>query len=252
MSTVPSAIAPHLLHSPVDSPPVVNLHTLMDPYRDNQQDSPRPLDYPRPPTPEEHKFQQPPEPQPQVPQSVASPSGMLVVHSYGPASAPPGEPLTAQVDFTNYTGFDVRLRVVFGDLALPTSVSPNKGREPGHERGDWELTISVPPVGQASSHMAEMGPDGRLEWPLTLQALDVHGNLLDTIGFGLFAYDSESVLVLVGLSSTRIFPFPVSSNIIQYCILSAYFSFPSTSWRALTQTLRLAFAFSPCIVCVVY
>ena len=44
--------------------------------------------------------------------------------------------------------------------------------------------------------MANVGmTDGRLQWPLTLQALDASGNLLDTITFGYFSYDSELFFV---------------------------------------------------------
>lgn len=191
---VPAAIAPHLLHSPVSSPAVVNLHNFMDAYHDNSPDSPRSPGYPQSPPPDTSKFTHP-EPHPPVPKPVTSSGGMLVVYSYGPPSAYPGAVLTAQVDFTNFSGSNVRLRVVFGDLALPTAVSPNvplQERELGQERGDWKLRISVPPMGQASDNMAEMGADGRPKWPLTLQALDSRGNLLDSIGFGLFVYESES------------------------------------------------------------
>lgn len=200
--TVPAAIAPHLLHSPVNSPAIVDLHGFIGSYHDNSPDSPQSLGYP--PSPEENTAEfTHPEAQPEFTKAIASPNGMLIVYSYSPASAPPGAALNAYVDFTNLSGTNVHLRVVFGDLALPTSVSPNvppQERPPGQERGEWRLRISVPFVGQASTQMAKTGQDGRLEWPLTVQALDSGGNLLDTIGFGVFAYESERTVHQFGSS----------------------------------------------------
>jgi len=120
---------------------------------------------------------------------------MLAVHSYGPASGPPGAYLTAQVDFRNYTEDNVRLRIVIGDLALPTDVKRIvriKQQETvfSKEQGDWQVKIKVPSKAKVSSHMAEF-VQGRFEWPLSLQALNADGDILDTIGFGLFAYEGE-------------------------------------------------------------
>ena len=187
LSVHPPAIAPHLLHSPAHSPSV-DLQHFMDAYSDTALNPPLSHCYPSSP---ESDSTHPPA---AIPESIASPHGMLVVHSYGPAAAPPGASLTVQVDFRNLSCNNVRLRIVFGDLALPTAVSPNEQHETElatGEQGDWRLTIKVPQIGQASDHMAKLDLQGRLEWPLTLQALDSNGNLLDAIGFGLFVYDGK-------------------------------------------------------------
>ncbi|KIJ49706.1 hypothetical protein M422DRAFT_28068 [Sphaerobolus stellatus SS14] len=191
VAALESYIVPSLIHSPGVEP-----QDYMDPYRDPVTDSPQSLDFPTSPiasgfTTQDLTTQT-------TPQSVTSPSGMLVVHSYGPPRAPPGTPLTAQVDFTNLSGANVRLRIVFGDLALPTSVTPNiptTERVRGQERGDWTLKVAIPQPGQAAAHTAaNMGmTDGRLQWPLTLQALDAVGTLLDSVSFGLFSYDNYSM-----------------------------------------------------------
>lgn len=202
------SIAPQLLHSKGTSSSF-DPNNLIDPYRSNVPASPHSLGYPPSPAPDPNNLQHRDQPHPPTPKPISSPTGMLVVHSYDPASAAPGTGLTAQVDFTNYSGTNVRLRIVFGDLALPTSVSPNvlsQDRGPGHERGDWNLRITVPPVGHASERIAGMGTDGRPEWPLTLQALDSGGNLLDTIIFGIFSYESEFCLSICVFSNhTAIF-----------------------------------------------
>ncbi|KAF8588633.1 hypothetical protein K439DRAFT_1613320 [Ramaria rubella] len=186
-----AAIAPHLLHSPTQSPTDATLPSFMDAYRDPAPDSPSSLCYP--PSPEgdaASSFPSPPLTS-AVLTTVSSPSGMLVVHSYGPASGSAGSVLTARIDFTNLKGTNVRLRIVFGDLALPTLVGPNSPSQqctPGQEHGGWKLSITIPKAGHASRHTAQITQDGIVRWPLTLQALDEGGNILETMGFGFFSY----------------------------------------------------------------
>ncbi|GJJ06237.1 hypothetical protein Clacol_000427 [Clathrus columnatus] len=117
---------------------------------------------------------------------------MVTVYSYMPSTGQHDTCITTYIDFSSNVQGPVRLRLVFGDLPRPTIVETNSDRSYTNTQGNWTLKAYVPLVEQVSAHVADMTSNGRLEWPLTIQALDSNNTLLDSVVFGVFSYDDYS------------------------------------------------------------
>lgn len=123
--------------------------------------------------------------------SVVSQGGMVTVHSYTPSTGQSGTCITTYLDFSTNNQGPVRLRLVFGDVPRPTIVEANSDDSYTQFQGSWTMKAYVPSIDCVSAHLATARPDGRLEWPLSIQALDSNGSVLDSVTFGAFSYDSK-------------------------------------------------------------
>lgn len=179
-------ISPHLLHSPDSSP-----ETELQQYLDNYPTASQSMDtyaYPAIPQLTTNGYYLPSTSE-NTSESLVSPGGMVTVYSYTPSTGQRDTCLTTYLDFSSNIQGPVRLRLVFGDVPRPTMVEANSSRSYTQTKGDWTLTAYVPSIEHVSAHMAKMRSDGRLEWPLIVQALDSTGTLLDSVVFGTFCYD---------------------------------------------------------------
>lgn len=192
-----SSISPHLLHSP-NSSPEAELQQYLANYPMNQYTT-----YP--------STSQLPQSTQSLPDmesttsssagiisstnsgSAVSQAGMVTVHSYTPYTGQTGTCITTYLDFSTNIQGPVRLRLVFGDVPRPTIVEANSDDSyTQSHQGSWTMKAYVPSIDYVSAHLATPRPDGRLEWPLSIQALDSNGSVLDSVTFGAFSYDNYS------------------------------------------------------------
>src|SRR5712672_744441 len=113
-----------------------------------------------------------------IPGIAVSRQGMLNVIDYSPRMGRGGTTITVDTSFIN-TLFhdDVRIRIVVGHKPVPTGIKYIGGQD----NNLWRCTGSVPEfeVHKISSTQIVN---------VTIQAVDEHNSVLDTVTFGYFTY----------------------------------------------------------------
>ncbi|KAG6333849.1 hypothetical protein ID866_5237 [Astraeus odoratus] len=114
--------------------------------------------------------------------SARSNTGKLYVLSYSPSHGKEDTPIRVTFTCNDDIGLDVRIRLVVGTLRVTTNV--DQSEHAGSE--SWQLDAAAPPFVKAKWISSMV--------PLTIEAVNQDGRILDWVRFGDFTYENAGDL----------------------------------------------------------
>jgi hypothetical protein len=111
-----------------------------------------------------------------APLPISSRLGMIHVFGYTPAEGEQDVPITVKINFLASSADTVYIRLVVGRKAVATQVRHLANSTTGR----WQLEAAAPPFDRSNSTSARVS--------LSVQALDAHNSVLDSVTFGEFTY----------------------------------------------------------------